>query len=164
MPSAIHDGLPPHAPGQRIGLLGGSFNPPHGGHRHISCEALKRLRLHAVWWIVTPGNPLKQNDDLPRVEDRAIAAAACACHPRIAITLFERKIGARFTADTLAEVQRRTRGTRFTWLMGGDNLAMFHRWDRWRTIANTTPLAAGMILTARPCTWPMFPNARPACK
>jgi nicotinate-nucleotide adenylyltransferase len=133
--------LPAHAPGMRIGLLGGSFNPPHAGHRHASLVAMKRLRLDRVWWLVTPGNPLKRNDGLPPLPQRLAAAAAVARHPRISVTGIEAAIGTRYTYDTLLWLTRHCPGLRFVWIMGADNLAGFHRWQRWREIAAMMPIA-----------------------
>ncbi len=144
--------LPRFSPGQRIGLLGGSFNPPHEGHLLISLYALKRLRLDRVWWVVTPGNPLKDNEGLPRLEQRLAEARALARDPRIAVTGFEAEIGARYTADTIAFLRRRAPGVHFVWLMGADNLRQFHLWRRWRRLAETAPIAVvarpGATLTA----------------
>ena len=133
--------LPAHAPGMRIGLFGGSFNPPHDGHRHASLLAMKRLRLDRVWWLVTPGNPLKRNDGLPPLTQRLAAAAAQARHPRISVTGIEAAIGTRYTWDTLLWLTRHCPGLRFVWIMGADNLASFHRWQRWREIAALMPIA-----------------------
>lgn len=133
--------LPPHAPGLRIGLFGGSFNPPHAGHRLASIIALRRLKLDRVWWIVTPGNPLKDNRALPPLAERMAAARALTRHPRIDITGFEADIETHFTYDTIAYLVRRCPGVDFVWLMGADNLAGFHRWQRWRDIANLVPFA-----------------------
>ncbi|MGV6871243.1 nicotinate-nucleotide adenylyltransferase [Pseudochelatococcus sp. B33] len=133
--------LPPHAPGLRIGLFGGSFNPPHAGHRLASLIALKRLQLDRVWWIVTPGNPLKDNSALPPQAERMAAAAALAHHPRIDITGFEAEIDTHFTYDTIAYLKRRCPQVHFVWIMGADNLNGFHRWQRWREIADLVPIA-----------------------
>lgn len=133
--------LPLHAPGLRIGLFGGSFNPPHAGHRDASLLALKRLRLDAVWWLVTPGNPLKDTAALPSLNQRIAAAQALAAHPRIHATGIEAALGTRYTADTIDALIRRCPGARFVWLMGADNLAQFHRWQRWRSIAGRVPIA-----------------------
>lgn len=139
--SHIHDAMPPTARGLTIGLLGGSFNPPHEGHRHISIEAMRRVGLDRVWWLVTPGNPLKQNNDLPDIAERAKKSAMIANHPRIAISMIEEKIGSAFTANTIKHLTRKSSGVQFVWLMGGDNLADFHRWERWRDIAAMVPIA-----------------------
>jgi nicotinate-nucleotide adenylyltransferase len=134
--------LPPHAPGLRIGLYGGSFNPPHAGHRHVSLRALKRLNLDRIWWLVTPGNPLKERDGLPATAERVEAARRrLAVHPRIAVTGFEEAIGTRYTVDTLRVVVERCPAVRFVWIMGADNLAGFHRWRGWRDIAQLMPFA-----------------------
>lgn len=133
--------LPPHAPRLRIGLLGGSFNPPHAGHRLASLIALKRLQLDRVWWIVTPGNPLKDNTALPSLNERMAAAQALADHPRIDVTGFEADIDTHFTYDTIAYLKRRCPQVDFVWLMGADNLAGFHRWQHWRAIADLVPFA-----------------------
>ena len=133
--------LPRWSPGQRIGLLGGSFNPPHEGHLLISLYALKRLRLDRVWWVVTPGNPLKDNDGLPSLAMRIAEARALTKDPRIAVTGFEAEIGARYTADTVAYLRRRAPAVHFVWLMGADNLRQFHLWRRWRRLAERVPIA-----------------------
>nr|WP_267137912.1 nicotinate-nucleotide adenylyltransferase [Anianabacter salinae] len=137
--------MPMAARGQRIGLLGGSFDPPHAGHLHISREALKRFRLDAVWWLVSPGNPLKSEGpaDLPL---RMAAARDLVHDPRIVVTDLEARLGTRFTAETLEALFHHYRGVRFAWLMGADNLASFHRWDRWQWIMSNVPI--GVI--ARP--------------
>ena len=133
--------LPAHAPGMRIGLFGGTFNPPHAGHRLVSTIALARLGLDQVWWLVTPGNPLKANDGLPSLERRMAAAQAMADHPRIVVTGIEAQIGTRYTFDTIAWLTRRCPRLRFVWIMGADNLASFHRWQHWRDIADMIPIA-----------------------
>jgi nicotinate-nucleotide adenylyltransferase len=133
--------LPAHAPGLRIGLYGGSFHPAHAGHRHVSRMALKRLRLDRVWWVVTPGNPLKDRSGLPPACRRAEAARDLARHPRIDITCFEEAIGASYTVETLSYLAGRCPTVRFVWIMGADSLASFHRWRGWQTIAGLMPLA-----------------------
>ena len=133
--------LPLTAPGLRIGLLGGSFNPAHDGHRHISLEALARLNLDRVWWIVSPGNPLKSHQDLADQQTRLHLAAAVAHHPRINVTGFEAQLGTAFTAETLAYLTMRLPDVNFVWLMGADNLAGLHRWRHWRRILATMPVA-----------------------
>lgn len=132
--------LPYAAPGQRIGLFGGSFDPPHKGHLTVSLMALRRLKLDAVWWLVTPGNPLKDHapDQLGR---RVAAARAMARHPKIHVTAIEATLNTRFTADTLAILSERLPGVHLVWLMGGDNLRQFHRWRHWREIAGLMPIA-----------------------
>jgi len=133
--------LPPVAPGLRIGLLGGSFNPPHAAHRAISLFTMKRLKLDRVWWLVSPGNPLKDTSALHELNARAAAAEALADDPRIAVTCLEAVIGTRYTADTIAYLRRRCADVRFVWIMGADNLAQFHRWKQWRQIAEQVPIA-----------------------
>ena len=133
--------LPRHAAGLRIGLLGGSFNPPHEGHRMISLHALRRLQLDRVWWLVTPGNPLKETGGLPSSFERARAARALAHHPRIDVTTLEDDIDKKFTAETLQWLVRRCPGVRFVWMMGADNLQGFHRWHKWQEIAQMMPIA-----------------------
>lgn len=133
--------LPRVASGLRIGLLGGSFNPPHAAHRLISLIALRRLKLDAIWWIVTPGNPLKETRHLPPQAERMKASREVASHPAIHITGFEAEIGTRYTLDTLGFLRARTQGIRFVWLMGADNLRQFHRWQGWRQIAALMPIA-----------------------
>ena len=132
--------LPPFGEGQTIGLFGGSFNPPHGGHLLASHLALTRLGLDRVWWLATPGNPLKSPADLVALRGRLEAARALVHDPRIAVTGFESEIGSRYTADTLRYLKRRASGARFVWIMGADNLAEFHRWRDWREIADSAPL------------------------
>jgi nicotinate-nucleotide adenylyltransferase len=133
--------LPPFQPGMRIGLLGGSFNPPHEGHALVTRLALTRLRLDRVWWLITPGNPLKSPAELAALNERIEAARRLVAGPRVAITDIEAQIGARYTYDTLAFLVRRARGARFVWLMGADNLRQFHLWRRWRDIADLVPIA-----------------------
>lgn len=133
--------LPLHPPGLRIGLYGGSFNPPHAGHLHVGLLALKRLRLDRIWWLVTPGNPLKELGGLPPLAERMEAAQALARHPRLAVTGFEAEIGARYTLDSLEYLAGRAPGVRFVWIMGADNLAQFDRWRGWRRIAQLMPFA-----------------------
>ena len=125
----------------RIGLLGGSFNPPHLAHRAISLFALKRLQLDRIWWLVTPGNPLKQPGALHDLDERAQAARQMADDPRIDVSCLESVIGTRYTVDTITYLRRRTSGLRLVWIMGADNLAQFHRWHNWRKIASEVPIA-----------------------
>ncbi len=134
--------VPPCAPGLRIGLFGGSFNPPHEGHRLASLTALRRLGLDRVWWIVTPGNPLKATDGLPDLATRIEAARRMARHPRIAVTGIEAAIGTRYTVETVAWLMRRCPGVRFVWIMGADNLQQLPRWRRWRDLVDLVPIAA----------------------
>jgi nicotinate-nucleotide adenylyltransferase len=133
--------LPPHCPGLRIGLFGGSFNPPHRGHVHASELALKRIGLDRVWWLVTPGNPLKETQGLPPLASRIAAARALARDPRILVTGVEAEIGTRYTYDTVAYLRQRCPGVRFVWIMGADILAQLHLWQHWREIAELVPFA-----------------------
>ena len=126
---------------RKIGLLGGSFNPAHSGHLHISLEALKRLGLDEVWWLVSPQNPLKKASDLEAYELRLSTAHALADHPRIRVCDLEAKHGLHYTIDTLRYLQAHHRDVQFVWLMGADNLAGFHRWRSWREIAARVPIA-----------------------
>jgi nicotinate-nucleotide adenylyltransferase len=128
------------APRLRIGLLGGSFNPAHAGHLAISLEALKRLELDRVLWLVSPQNPLKPKDDTADLEQRLAAAGVVADHPRVVVTDLERRIGTRYTVDTLDWLTRRSR-SRFVWLIGADNMAQLPRWRRWRRLVRTVPIA-----------------------
>ena len=132
--------LPSFAPGQTIGLLGGTFDPPHAGHRLISEIALRRLQLDRLWWLVTPGNPLKETDGLAATRARVEAAERLALDRRIAVTGFEAEIGSRYTFQTIAWLSRRAPETRFVWIMGADNLRQFARWRRWRDIADLAPI------------------------
>jgi nicotinate-nucleotide adenylyltransferase len=128
------------APRLRIGLLGGSFNPAHEGHRAISLEALKRLRLDRVWWLVSPQNPLKPTDETGDLEQRLGAARAAADHPRVVVTDLERRIGTRYTVDTLRWLSQKCRA-RFVWLIGADNMAQLPRWRRWQRLVRMVPIA-----------------------
>jgi nicotinate-nucleotide adenylyltransferase len=140
-PLSAAPAIPFHTNGMRIGLLGGSFNPPHAAHRAISLFALKRLQLDRVWWLLTPGNPLKSNDGLHALAERAAAARRIADDPRIDISCLEAVIGTRYTVDTIIHLRRRVSGVHFVWIMGADNLAQFHRWKDWRRIAADVPVA-----------------------
>ncbi|MDE2377842.1 nicotinate-nucleotide adenylyltransferase [Bradyrhizobium sp.] len=141
LPRFVAQALPPYTEGMRIGLLGGSFNPPHAAHRAISRFALKRLQLDRVWWLVTPGNPLKERGALRELGARMEAARAVAQDPRIAVSCLESVIRTRYTIDTINTLRRRASGPRFVWIMGADNLAQFHRWQDWRRIAAQVPIA-----------------------
>jgi nicotinate-nucleotide adenylyltransferase len=127
--------------GMAVGLFGGSFNPPHAGHVLLAEIALRRLRLDQLWWIVTPGNPLKSLKELMPLKDRLAACEAMAEDPRIKVTAFEAAHNMRYTADTLALIKRKNPDVNFVWLMGADNLKNFHLWQRWRQIAMTFPFA-----------------------
>jgi nicotinate-nucleotide adenylyltransferase len=125
----------------RIGLLGGSFNPAHEGHRHISLLALKYLHLDELWWLVSPQNPLKPTNDMAPFAERLASARAMARHPRIRVSDIESRLHTRYTADTLHALRSRFPHTRFVWIMGADNLAQIPRWERWTEIFNTVPIA-----------------------
>ena len=127
---------------KRIGLLGGSFNPAHRGHRHISLEALEALGLDEVWWLVSPGNPLKEGaKDMAPFEARFASAEAMAVHAPIKVSDFELQAGTRYTVDTVHELQKRYPEDRFIWLMGEDTVAQFHQWKDWRKLAESLPIA-----------------------
>lgn len=126
----------------RIGLLGGSFNPAHAGHLHISLLACRRLGLDEVWWLVSPGNPLKPESEMAPFADRFKSAEKITSgHLNIRVSDVECQMGTRYTADTLKALKRRHRGTHFVWLMGADNLASVHRWKHWQDIFGTVPIA-----------------------
>jgi nicotinate-nucleotide adenylyltransferase len=139
----------------RIGLFGGSFNPPHEGHRLVSQQVMKRIGLHAVWWLVTPGNPLKDNDGLPPVEDRITAARQLITHPRVHATGFEAAHGFTYTHATLEFLTSALPDRRFVWIMGADSLVNFHNWDRWREVARMVPIA----VYARPGSTRLAPSS-----
>lgn len=149
---AMTHALPPTRPGQVIGLLGGSFDPPHAGHLHISREALRRFGLDRLWWLVSPGNPLKAHGPAPLAQ-RMAAARALVDHPRIDVTDIEARTGTRHTAATLRALRRLCPGVRYVWLMGADNLAQFHLWQDWRDILDTVPVGVlarpGQRISAR---------------
>jgi nicotinate-nucleotide adenylyltransferase len=132
----------PHAEkGMAVGLFGGSFNPPHAGHALVAEIALRRLRLDQLWWMVTPGNPLKSARELAPLSRRIALSEKITPDPRIKVTAFEAAFRLRYTADTIELVQARNRGVDFVWIMGADSLRDFHRWERWRHIARTIPIA-----------------------
>jgi len=131
---------------QRTGLLGGSFNPAHGGHRRISLFAADALGLDEVWWLVSPGNPLKPDKGMAPLGARFASALRQARHAPIRVSALERELGTRYTVDSLRKIVRRWPTRDFVWLMGADNLAQFHLWRRWRDIARIMPIA----VVARP--------------
>jgi len=133
--------LPPTWPGMTVGLFGGSFNPPHIGHRHVADLALKRLRLDRIWWLVTPGNPLKDVNGLPPLPQRLAAVRRTASHPRAVVTGLEADLGTRYTVDLVRSLRRRAPHVRFVLLIGADNWASFHRWGGWRDIADQVAIA-----------------------
>jgi nicotinate-nucleotide adenylyltransferase len=138
-------GLPIARPGMVIGLLGGSFDPAHKGHAHITREALKRFGLDRVWWLVSPGNPLKEKGPAP-LPRRMKAARQVMDHPRVVVTDIEYRLGTRYTAETLKALQALYPGVTFVWLMGADNFATFHHWENWEWIIENVPLG----ILARP--------------
>ena len=126
---------------KKIGLLGGSFNPAHRGHRRISLAAMAALGLDEVWWLVSPGNPLKPAKGMAPYEARFASAREEARGARIKVSDFEREAGTRYTVDTLAAIKRRYPNDRFIWLMGADTVAQFHQWRRWRELSAMVPIA-----------------------
>jgi nicotinate-nucleotide adenylyltransferase len=150
---------PPAGRGQRIGVMGGSFNPPHEGHRVVAATALRRLALDRLWWVVTPANPLKPQAGSPDQAARIAASHAFAPGPRVTVTGFEAELGTPYTAVTLAFLVRRYPTARLVWVMGADNLATFHRWRRWRDIARMVPIA----VVDRP-SWRLKALASPAAR
>lgn len=133
--------LPPVAPGLRIGLYGGSFDPAHAGHRHVALTALRRAGLDRVWWLVTPGNPLKDRRGLPPSADRVRRAEAVAAHPRMVASGFEAPLGFNYTVETVRFLTRRCPGVRFVWIVGADAFAGMGRWRAWREIMRSVPVA-----------------------
>ena len=128
--------------GCTVALYGGSFNPAHPGHLHVAQEALKQLGVDAVWFLVSPGNPLKEGDGMAAFERRRQSLATLVGHhPRMIISDVEKRLGTRYTADTLFALKRAMPATRFIWVMGADNLTQFHLWHRWQDIARATPIA-----------------------
>lgn len=135
----------PVSAGMKIGLLGGSFNPAHEGHLHVSETALKKLGLDYVWWLVSPQNPLKPKTGMaPLAQRLAFAAEKYEHHPRIIVVDVETDLHTRFTIDTVTKLKRRFPEVHFVWLMGTDNLESFNRWRRWQDIARMLPIAAVM--------------------
>jgi nicotinate-nucleotide adenylyltransferase len=149
---AAFSAFPPFAPDLRVGLFGGSFNPPHDGHREASLLALRRLKLDRIWWLVSPGNPLKDLRELASLALRFEAAREVSRHPRIEVTAIEATIGATYSFETISYLRRRCPSVHFVWVMGADNFCYFHRWQRWREIAKLVPIAIvdrpGFTLTA----------------
>ena len=133
--------IPASSAGMKIGLFGGSFNPPHLGHVHVSKTAIRKLHLDQLWWLVSPGNPLKDLHNLPGLEERIAMCHKINTHPDIKITGFEAAYDFRYTADTIKLLANRRPNIQFVWVMGADNFSNFHLWDRWQTIAGQIPLA-----------------------
>ena len=132
---------PPSAPGMRIGLFGGSFNPPHKGHLLVARQVLKRLQLDQVWFLVTPGNPLKTHGDLADLAKRVAAVKKLAAEPRLTVTAFEAARGFTYSFETVSWLARSLPGRHFVWIMGSDNLASFHKWLKWKEISELMPMA-----------------------
>jgi len=133
--------LPSFQPGMKIGLFGGSFDPPHAGHREVSLVALRALGLDQVWWLVSPQNPLKPNAPSEDLDRRIAAARKLAANPRIKVTGVEATLRTTYTAETLVRLMPRLCGVHLVWMMGADNLATFHHWRDWEGIAASVPIA-----------------------
>lgn len=133
--------LPPSAPGMRIGIFGGSFNPLHEGHILVATQCLKRLKLNAVWLLVSPGNPLKDHRELLSLEERVTAARGAIRNPKIEVTGWEAARGFHYTFDTLSHLTAELRGRKLVWIMGADSFRDFDRWERWESIAGLLPMA-----------------------
>lgn len=140
----LHDKTPPHLlsarrwDGMRIGLLGGSFNPPHHGHMHIAKSALRRHKLHAVWWMVSPQNPLKSKNDNFQKRFR-MTRRYVAPHPKMIATDIEQKMNIRYSYETIQKLKKRFPKTKFVWIAGMDNALVFHKWDKWRDLLRSIP-------------------------
>jgi len=130
-----------HNRGPITGILGGSFNPAHGGHRRVTMFAIRALGLDEAWWMVSPGNPLKPRKGMASLNARVKSAQRMSRNAPIRVTAIEQQLGTRYTIDTLRALLRRYPRRRFVWLMGADNLAQFHRWKDWRQIAREMPIA-----------------------
>mgnify|MGYP001227911171 CR=1 FL=1 len=139
--TTIEANPPPFAPGMRIGLFGGSFNPVHEGHRLVARQCLRRLQLDALWMLVSPGNPLKDHGELAPLETRMAGVRGLIDDPRVRVTGFEAARGFRYTFETVDFLTRSCEGARFVWIMGADSLRDFHRWERWEDIADVVPMA-----------------------
>ena len=133
--------MPMAGSGQRVGLFGGSFNPPHEGHVHVCEQALRRLELDWIWWLVSPGNPLKDHSNLAPLAERLALCESITDDPRMVPTAVEASLPTNYTADTLSHIVQRNPDIHFVWIMGADNLGQFHRWQRWRFIADLIPIA-----------------------
>ena len=142
--TAMHTGCPPARAGMKIGLLGGSFDPPHEGHAHITRHALRRFGLDSVWWLVSPGNPLKTEGPAPLERRMEAARKLLRNSPgqssRVAVSDVEAKLNTHYTAETLDSLMRIYPRAALVWLMGADNLTSFHKWEQWRWIMNTIPV------------------------
>lgn len=134
-------GLPTHAPGMRIGLFGGSFNPAHEGHRLVALQCLKRLALDTIWVLVSPGNPLKDHNELAPLASRLAHSRLTISHPAVEVTGFEAAHGFKYSYETISYLVQTAPAAHFVWIMGADNLEHFDRWERWRDIADILPIA-----------------------
>ncbi len=147
----MREGFPSVGKGQSVGLFGGSFDPAHAGHVHFTREAIKRFGLDHVWWLVSPGNPIKSAGPAA-LSVRMARAHALMDHPRVTVTALEASLGTAITADTLARLRAIYPGVRFVWLMGADNLAGLHRWFHWRDVMDQVPIGVlarpGSVLSA----------------
>jgi nicotinate-nucleotide adenylyltransferase len=144
----------------KTGLLGGSFNPAHRGHRRITAEAARALGLDEVWWLVSPGNPLKPVEGMAPLPARFRSAQRAARGLPVRVTAIERELGTRYTIDTIEALRRRFPDREFIWLMGADCLVQFHNWKEWRKIATAAPIAViarpgydGLARRARAMGW-----------
>lgn len=150
--------LPAAGEGQVIGLFGGSFNPPHGGHVHVSNEALKRCGLDQIWWLVTPGNPLKDHSQLAPLKERLAMCRALSTDRRVRVTAFEAAHELSYSAQTIELLLTLRPRQHFVWVMGADNLAGFHHWRDWRRIAESLPI----VIVDRPGSTLSFLSAKAA--
>lgn len=127
---------------RKVGLYGGSFNPVHGGHKHVALSALQKLDLDEVWVLVSPGNPLKaENSDMAPLQIRCEKTTAFLQHPRIKVMIIEEELNTRYSADTIKKLKQNMPLVDFTWIMGADNAHIFHHWGRWREIVSSLPIA-----------------------
>lgn len=150
--------MPPSARGMKIGLFGGSFNPPHKGHRLVAEQTLQKLQLDALWVLVTPGNPLKDHTELAPLADRVAATRRVMDHPRIRVTGFEAAHGFTYSWQTVMFLKKTLSDRHFVWIMGADNLVNFHHWERWREIVAMLPIA----VYVRPGSFRRAPASRAA--
>jgi len=135
-----HNRMPHVEAGMKVGLYGGSFNPPHQGHKHLAMTALRRFQLDQIWWMVSPGNPLKEKATFRPVEERISQSRTLVHHPHVKITGFETGLHATSTIESVAFIQKHCPKVRFVWLMGADNLCNFHLWQQWRRLAGMVGL------------------------
>ena len=133
--------MPAVKAGMTVGLFGGSFNPPHEGHLLIAQHAIEALKLDQLWWMVSPGNPLKDHSELPTLAERIRLSETLVDDPRIKVTGFEAAHKIRYSAETIELVLGKLPDVRFVWVMGADSLATFDKWARWEWIVETIPIA-----------------------